>query len=189
MKKQSQGQPPAPQYQNTKRNNFTGLASNPNRNVMSNMQQQGSVYGSLNNMANANQGMANVGQAMSMANPNQARANASQSMAQDQKGQQAQQMQQMQQANAIRQQPAVDRAATAQMNQRNEGDNMAAAAQSMASGNKGMNQQTAAQKARSPMANAMWEKALSTPEAQEQMNAWASANSNDPRAQAFQNIK
>lgn len=187
MKKQSQGQPPAPQYQNTKRNNFTGLASNPNRNVMSNMQQQGSVYGSLNNMANANQGMANVSQAMGMAN--QGIANASQSMAQDQKGQQAQQMQQMQQANAIRQQPALARAATAQMNQRNDGDNMAAAAQSMASGNKGMNQQTAAQKARSPMANAMWEKALSTPEAQEQMNAWASANPNDSRAQAFQNIK
>tara|TARA_R110000803_G_C11831477_1_gene303358 strand:+ start:148 stop:549 length:402 start_codon:yes stop_codon:yes gene_type:complete len=39
MKNQNQGQPPAPQYQSGKRNNFTGIASNPNGNVMSSTQQ------------------------------------------------------------------------------------------------------------------------------------------------------
>ena len=39
MKNQNQGQPSAPQYQSGKRNNFTGIASNPNGNAMSSTQQ------------------------------------------------------------------------------------------------------------------------------------------------------
>ena len=39
MKNTDQGQPSAPQYQSGKRNNFTGIASNPNGNAMSSTQQ------------------------------------------------------------------------------------------------------------------------------------------------------
>ena len=86
----------APQYQSGQRNNFTGIASNPNGNVMSDMQRGGS-YGSSGGMAGVARGM-------------QGMVNANQGMTQNQ------QAQQMEQANAIRKQssrPQTARAARA----------------------------------------------------------------------------